>query len=245
MGLPSSPISAEIRHRSQAVFLIVLTFIFFSSASAFADHSKGGRESSESTDLYAASAGLNAKTDFHPVSGTCVLQALTVSEATGSHQAEVGLARCSGTNASIDGTCNGGHKYIEIEFTSTSYSCYQKGTFVEDHSYPASISASAGSGYNDFKGIIDGESVSQASPFINGTNRSTRGMAEVNGNGKCPNGTMTNFTMHFSNWTKWTLGGGGVYVTGTPFQEVDPPGESVCFSGGSINSTGDFDVTLY
>jgi hypothetical protein len=220
--------------------LLVLVLTFFSAASAYANHSKGGRQSSASKDLYAASAGLNAKTSFHPASGTCVFQALTISETDGNAQAEVGLARCAGSG-SIDGTCDGGYKYIEIEFSPTNYQCYQKGAFVQDHVYNASISAPAPN-YTQFKGIIDGESVNAAAPFIYQSPRDTNAMGEVNGNGACPT---ANLTMRFGNWTKWTLSGGGVYVTGSPFQETQGSGESVCFQGGSITSTGDFSVTLY
>lgn len=227
-----------VRRRLLAAFILAFAIVVCASSAALADayHRKGGRQSNPSTDLYAASAGLNAKTGFGPTNGGCVVQALTVSELTGSHQTEVGLARCN--NQHVDGTCAGGYKYIEIELNATSYQCYQKGAFVDNHIYPGSVSSSAGDSYTSFKGVIDGETVSFTSPFGYQSNRDSNAMGEALGNAGCS--TSTSVTMAFTNWTKYTLSGGGAYLTGNPFMEG-----TICFQGGTIDSTGDFSVTLY
>jgi hypothetical protein len=139
----------------------------------------------------------------------------------------------------LDGTCAGGHAYVE-EFDHGSYSCQAGYSFTNDTYYDATTYRNSSSS-TTFTGHIDGQTSTQGGFGLNDTIVGFA-WAEATGGSTCPSIVKGSFL----SWERYFTTSGWGYVDNSTFNPQndysgligDPCWDHV----GSVNSTGDFVV---
>lgn len=200
--------------------------------SAFGQFQQDGRRT-DATDVDGTSAYLRGDS-FYAASGDCVLYAVLVYDATAGRMVQTGLVRCDGT--SIDGTCEGGHRFAE-RFNGSSYFCNPGGSFDNGDLIYAYIDRN-GASSTTMSGAIGSASNSQSGFGLNNNVRAYAwGESTSGGNATCPTG---NAQGEFTLWDKYKNTSGWTTVSNASIFHGSDGVSGPCWTIGVQQSDGGF-----
>lgn len=170
--------------------------------------------------------------DFGPPANQCVLYSILATDFTHPRQVEAGVVRCD--NGTIDGTCHGGHGFVEVYSPSVGYQCNQGQSFSNGSSNYAIVSRNSNTS-TDFGGAILGTS-NAISGFVEGDDIYAFAWAEATGSAPCPGG---NPSGRFLGWNKLIAGSGWSIVSNSDEYHGT---SSHCWHVHNVGGAGGFSV---
>lgn len=210
----------------------VLAFsLGFAATTALAQQQDGRRTSSNNVD--GTSANINGDSFFAPSDG-CVVYGILLADATsGPRHVQAGLVRC-GVNATPADTCVSGHSYVE-SWAPTGVDCNGGNNFNNDTSYWAQVKRNSTTS-TTVTGQING-AVASGPGFGTTSEIKAYAWGEIAVFGStCPTG---NAVGHFVLWQRW-ISGTWAPATGSNAYHNN---SSACWTVGSTNTSGSFDVS--